>query len=247
MSAKALLGSIATAVVILAGVNAAAQSGSGTWEFTIAPYLAASGMEGAMTVKGVETDVDVPFDTILENLDLALMAHFDMKNDKWVLTSDITYVDLEASSDVADGTATATVQETLLEVTGGYRVSRAVTLFAGARWVDLGSGLRYAGPSGEGEAEVSKSWVDPIFGIHLIAPLSQRWWLGVHGDVGGFGVGSDLAWQAYADIGFRASDLVSVIAGYRAIDIDYQEGSGNDLFRYDMLIAGPQIGVAFRF
>jgi hypothetical protein len=97
-----------------------------------------------------------------------------------VLTSDITSVDLEASWEVALGTAPATGQETLLEVTGGYRVSPAVTLFAGARWVDLGSGLRYAGPSGEGEAEVSKSWIDPILGIHLVAPLSQRWWLGVH-------------------------------------------------------------------
>jgi hypothetical protein len=29
--------------------------------------------------------------------------------------------------------------------------------------------------------------------------------------------------------------------------MDYESGSGSTLFRYDVLTAGPQIGVAFRF
>ena len=40
---------------------------------------------------------------------------------------------------------------------------------------------------------------------------------------------------------------MSLYVGYRALDMDYESGSGNDLFRYDVLTAGPQIGVAFRF
>ena len=243
-SIKALL---LVTTVLLAGSPAGAQSGTGGWEFAIAPYLVAAGMDGTMTVKGLEADVDVPFDTILENLDMAAMVHFEMRNDRWVLSSDLVYMDLEGSTDAAAGTATASVTETLFEVAGGYRLSPAVTLLAGARLVDLGIGIRYAGPNLDREAEASKSWVDPIVGVHVTAPLSERWWLGLHGDVGGFGVGSDLAWQTYANIGFRASDLVSVVAGYRAIDIDYQEGSGHGLFRYDVLTAGPQIGVAFTF
>jgi len=122
-----------------------------------------------------------------------------------------------------------------------------VTLLAGARLVDLGTGVSYAGPNLERAADASTSWVDPLVGVHVTAPLAERWWLGVHGDVGGFGVGSDLTWQAYANVGYRASDLVSIIVGYRAIDIDYREGSGNDVFRYDVLTAGPQVGIAFSF
>jgi hypothetical protein len=247
MSARSILALLVTSAALLVAPHAAAQSGTGGWEFTIAPYLVAAGMDGAMTVKGLEADVDVPFDTILENLDMGAMVHFDMKNDRWMLSSDLVYMDLEGSKDAAGGTATASMTETLFEVAGGYRLSPAVTLLAGARLVDLGAGLRYAGPNLEREAEASKSWVDPLVGVHVVAPLSERWWLGVHGDVGGFGVGSDLAWQAYANVGFHASDLVSVLVGYRVIDIDYQEGSGNDLFRYDVMTAGPQIGVAFRF
>ena len=245
--ARGVLRLLATAAVLTVGPHVAAQSGTGDWEFTIAPYLVAASMDGATTAKGIEADVDVSFDTILENLDLAFMGHFDMQNERWLLSSDLIYMDLESDAEVANGTATAAVQETIVEVAGGYRVTPSVTLLAGARWVDLGIGLGHAGANLEREADAGKSWVDPFVGAHLIAPLSDRWWLGLHGDVGGFGVGSDLAWQAYGNIGFRGSDLVSVVVGYRALDMDYQEGSGNDLFRYDVLTAGPQIGVSFRF
>jgi len=242
-----LVAMVAATAVILVGPPVAAQSDPGDWDFTIAPYLVAAAMDGTMTVKGFEADVDVPFSTILDNLDMAAMVHFDMKNERWLLSSDLVYMNLEASQDKAGGTSTISVEETLFEVVGGYRVSPAVALLAGARLVDLGTGVGYEGPDLARQSDASKSWVDPLVGVQVTAPFSERWWIGLHGDVGGFGVGSDLAWQAWANVGFRASESVSVILGYRAIDIDFQEGSGNDLFRYDVLTAGPQLGVAFRF
>ena len=54
-------------------------------------------------------------------------------------------------------------------------------------------------------------------------------------------------WQAYADIGFRASHLVSIVLGYRALDLDYEDGSGLDYINLDLLISGPQLGVVFSF
>ena len=247
MSARSIVGLLTAAGLLLVGPPAAAQSSAGGWKFTIAPYAIAAAMDGVTAVKGIEADVDVPFDTILENLDMTFMGHFDMQNERWLLSSDLIYMDLEGDSELANGTATTTVQETVFEVAGGYRVTPAVTLLAGARYVDLGLGLRYTGPNLERDVDASKSWVDPFVGAHLSLPLGEHWWLGVHGDVGGFGIGSELAWHAYANVGFRASDLVSVVVGYRALDMDYEDGSGDDLFRYDVLTAGPQIGVAFRF
>ena len=247
MIPKSLLAALTAAVLIQAAPQLGAQSGADSWEFAIAPYLVAAGMDGSMTVKGIDADVDVPFSDIIDNLDFAAMVHFDMRNDHWVLMSDLFYVDLEGSNDVALGTATVTVQQTLFEVAGGYRVSPAVTLLGGGRWVDLESSSRYTGQILDEEVSAGKSWIDPFVGIHLMTPLSERWWFGARGDIGGFGVGSDLAWQVYTDIGFRASRVVSIILGYRAIDMDYEDGSGRDLFRYDMLIAGPQLAVAFSF
>jgi hypothetical protein len=247
MIQKVLFAAFGAAVVILSAPQAAAQSGSNDWEFAIVPYLVAAGMDGSITVKGIDADVDVPFSDIIDNLDFAAMAHFEMKNQRWMLSSDLFYVDLEGNNDVALGTASVTVQQTLFEVAGGYRVSPVFTLLAGARWVDLENRIRYTGPILDEDVNAGKSWIDPFVGVHIMAPFAERWWFGAHGDIGGFGVGSELAWQAYADVGFHASKVVSIILGYRAIDMDYEDGSGRDLFRYDMLIAGPQIGVAFSF
>ena len=82
---------------------------------------------------------------------------------------------------------------------------------------------------------------------NLTLPLGKAFSFTVRGDVGGFGVGSDLAWHAYADIGYCASDLVSIILGYRAIDIDYEDGKGSNYFKYDMATSGPAMGVIFTF
>lgn len=247
MNSRTLIALLAAAVMSVAATQAMAQSGSDEWEFTIAPYLVTAGMTGTVTVKGIEADVDLPFSDVLDALDFTLMGHFEMKNDHWMLTSDLVYMDLEEESDLALGTATTTVKQTLFEVVGGYRVSPAVTLLAGARLVDLSSALRYSGDLVDESVDAGKSWVDPLVGVHVNAPFAEHWWVGIHGDIGGFGVGSDLAWQAYANIGFRASKLVSIVAGYRAIDMDYQEGEGFNEFRYDILTAGPQIGVGFTF
>ena len=247
MRSKDLLALFAAAVMTLAAPQALAQSGSNGWEFAIVPYLVAAGMDGSITVKGIDADVDVPFSDIIDNLDFAAMAHFEMKNEYWVLSSDLFYVDLEGSNDVALGTASVTVQQTLFEVAGGYRVSPVWTVLAGARWVDLENRIRHTGPFLDEDVSAGKSWIDPFVGFQVMAPFAQRWWFGARGDIGGFGIGSDVAWQAYANVGFRASKVVSIILGYRAIDMDYEDGSGRDLFRYDMLIAGPQIGVAFSF
>jgi hypothetical protein len=246
MSAKSILGLFAaTAALLLVGPNAAAQSSPGGWQFTIAPYLVAAAMDGTVGIKGQEVTLDVPFSKIWDNLHFGGMVHFDMKNDRWLLSSDLIYMNLQQSTDVAGGTATVT--QTFVEAAGGYRVSREFTVLAGARFVDLGGKLSFTGTNADRSGSQSKSWVDPFVGAQLNVALSERWWFDLHGDIGGFNVGSKLAWQAYADVGYRASDLVSVYLGYRALDMDYESGSGSTLFRYDVLTAGPQIGVAFHF
>jgi hypothetical protein len=42
-------------------------------------------------------------------------------------------------------------------------------------------------------------------------------------------------------------DDLEVVAGYRYLDADYEDGSGADVFKYDMVTAGPGIGVSFKF
>jgi AhpD family alkylhydroperoxidase len=69
----------------------------------------------------------------------------------------------------------------------------------------------------------------------------------VRGDVGGFGIGSDLTWNLVGTFQYYLSRAVSLDVGYRAFDIDYDQGSGATLFKFDVLMHGPRLGVVFRF
>ena len=247
MKQGAAVMAVAAALVLVVPPGAQAQSGSGDWQVAIAPYLWAAGLDGTMTIAEQEQDFDLPFSTIIDNLDFALMGHFDMRNERWVLMSDLIYVDLEDRQELEHGSVTAGLELTLIEAVAGYRVSPAVSLLAGARWADMAASIRASGEVAAGDADAGESWLDPLLGVHVLETLSERWWFGLRADVGGFGVGSELAWQAYADLGYRVSKTVSIIVGYHALDLDYESGGdvrGADL---DVRLSGPQLGVVFAF
>ena len=249
MKIRRLLVLAAVASITLFSSAASAQSSSNGWHFAIAPYVWTSGMDGTLTIGDQQADIDVPFSDIWDNLDFALMGHFDMRNDRWVVLSDLIFVDLEDKQDLNRGTLKAGVDMTIFEAAGGYRVSPAVAFIAGARWIDTDASLRYSGQLVEPDADAGESWIDPLVGVNVFTPLSknEKWWFGAYGDIGGFGVGSQLTWELYANVGYRASHLVSIALGYRALDIDYEGGKGDRSADLDLLVSGPQLGVAFTF
>jgi len=249
MKSRLLMVVATAAAVALSTSMASAQASSNEWQFAVAPYLWGAGMNGSLTIGDQKVDIDVPFSTVWDNLDFALMGHFDMRNDHWVVLSDLIFVDLEDKQDLNRGTLKAGIDMTIFEAAGGYRVSPAFALIAGARWVDMSASLRYSGELAQPDADAGESWIDPLVGVNVFIPLSknEKWWFGAYGDIGGFGVGSQLTWELYANVGYRASHLVSVVLGYRALDIDYEGGSGARSADLDLLISGPQLGVAFSF
>jgi len=73
--------------------------------------------------------------------------------------------------------------------------------------------------------------------------LSDRWTFSFEGDIGGFGVVSDLTWQAYAGFGWSASPSLSLGIGYRGLGTDYSKGD----FSYDTVTQGPMVGFLYSF
>jgi hypothetical protein len=49
----------------------------------------------------------------------------------------------------------------------------------------------------------NESWVEPLIGSRFTLDLADRWTLAAEANVGGFGVGSDFAWNAQALLGYR--------------------------------------------
>jgi len=146
----------------------------------------------------------------------------------------------------------------------GAQSSTALDLLGGARYwnqeldlslavtgaVDFGRlGLERAGSRAVARSGTIE-WVDPFVGLrvrHELAPGQELQFLG---DVGGFGVGSDFSWQLFAgysfDFSFWQSTLHGLV-GYRALAVDYSEGSGTKANSIDLVLHGPVAGLSFRW
>lgn len=95
----------------------------------------------------------------------------------------------------------------------------------------------------ESELHASKAWVDPFIGFQGRWDMNDQFYLVGRGDIGGFGVSSELTWNAYAALGAEINERTSVEFGYRYYQVDYERGG----FNYDVATKGPFIGVRMDF
>jgi len=220
------------------------------WKHEVAPYLWGAAMDGTSGVGNVVADVDISFGDILDNLEMGFMGMYRASRDQFSITVDAVYMGLGATERGPGGLVKADIDmdQIALEVDVGYELVERFTVFGGLRYNDLSAKVKATGPLGNVEsADGDESWVDPVIGAHYSIPFSDVWSLTMRGDIGGFGVGSDFAWQGVATFRWQASPSVGVLAAYRYMDMDYENGSGQDRFIYDMAFSGPALGVVFTF
>lgn len=233
----------ALGVALLAGLLCGSPAmAQGTWQWSITPYVWASGIDGTVRAFNQQAEVDASFGDILEVLDTAFAVVVDTRKENHRLWLDLFTVTLEESgnlTEVGPGVALE-VDNTILETGYGWTQSATSPFewYGGVRYMDVENKFRL---TGQGSVTDGRDWVDPFVGVRLLAPLGGSWWAAVRGDVGGFGVGSDLAWLLGASVSYRFNDTLSGIVGYRLLDTDYEDGS----FRYDVTQSG--LGLALRF
>jgi hypothetical protein len=101
-------------------------------------------------------------------------------------------------------------------------------------------------PTSSVKRDLTEIWVEPIIGLRSGYEISNALFIHSRYDIGGFGAGSDFAWQAMANLAFKPKFLkldTTVFAGYRAISQDYDTHD----FEWDVTTHGPILGVAIRF
>jgi hypothetical protein len=241
MKYKGLLPVCAAALLIAPPARAAETN---QWSFAVSIYGLAVGMNGTLGIGPVTADVEVGLDDILNNLEFGFMGTARAGYGPWAFTLDGLYMGLQGTKD----SVTAELDQIMMEPTLSYQVCRYFEPLAGFRYNNLNGEIRGPGvlpvpriPTG------TQDWFDPILGANLGLPLGTRFSLNLRGDVGGFGVGSDLTWQVFPYLNWRFSKWGSVQAGYRWLYMDYETGSGSDRFAYDILNQGAQIGFTFHF
>ena len=210
------------------------------WTFDVSLYGLAAGMSGDVGIGPVNANLDFGFDKILDNLEFAMMGTVRVGYDRWALTTDVVYMGLQSSKN----NVTLELDQWMVEPTLSYRVSKYFEPLVGVRYNNISGEIR--GPLGRNPSG-TQGWWDPIIGANLGLPLGRNFSLHLRGDFGGFGVGSDFTWQVFPYLSWQFTKWGSLQAGYRWLNTDYETGSGNSQFKYDMLIKGPQIGLTFHF
>lgn len=225
------------------------QTTGGGWDHQASVYLLAAGLDGQVTVRGLDADVDVSFSDILEDLEMGGMAAYRGSTGRWAFMTNIVYMGLGATKDGALGGRTdVDVDELAVEVDGAYRFGPRFELLFGlrGRWLDVSAAVDRP-PLSPAEESASQNWVDPLVGGRVELPMGEKWTFVGRGDIGGFGVGSDLAWQFQAHFDWRFTTSFGVSFGYMALDEDYEDGEGSDRFHYDVRTEGPLAAVTFWF
>jgi hypothetical protein len=219
------------------------------WQHTAAIYLLAAGMSGKSAIGSLDADVDVSFSEILSNLEVGGMAAYRGTNGKWSVMVNSMVIGLGGTKDLRlGGSAEVDFDQTMLEVDSGRRIAKGLELYFGLRGTDIDMNIELRPVIGPTlNADDRHSWVDPLVGIRYEVPMGSKWTFVGRGDVGGFGVGSDFAWQAMTHFDWRLSKGFGVAFGYTALKMDYKDGEGSDFFKYDILGSGPFAAGTFHF
>jgi hypothetical protein len=86
--------------------------------------------------------------------------------------------------------------------------------------------------------------VDPFVGLRARYQLTDRIYALAKSDIGGFGVGSELVWQAYGGVGYQINRHVASELGYKYFSLDY---SGSQSLEADMQMSGLVLSLLIRF
>jgi hypothetical protein len=212
--------------------------------FVVPGWLA--GVEGTVGVKGIEAGVDAGIDDILKNLDMIATGGFEVRKGKTGFAFSGLYVDASVGGFTPGpllSNVAVRIEQVLLEATFTYRIYESERA-----WIELLSGARYSYMGTElslsiDQVSASLSWVDPFVGFQGRYEINDKLFVVGRGDIGSFGVGSELTWNLYGAVGTSLSDTTTMEIGYRYLYTDYVTGG----FEYDAAMKGVFIGTRIVF
>lgn len=234
----------ATALAVLAVDCLLARPAAATedWSLRLSAAAWGSGLDAETRVRGrrlVETDGGV-----FDDLDPVLNLDGELRWRRLGVLADVTVLDVGADAEAGPLAADLEVDGVLASLAGFWRAAEA------ERWsVDVLGGVRYwsidtaFSLAGLGAAERSERWADPLIGARATVSVSERVTLQALGDVGGFGVGSDLQWEVVGRAAVALTDKVALAAGWRHLAFDYDK----DDFALDATLTGPFLALDLSF
>lgn len=244
-------------LICLPGIFSVTPVAADDWTFSVEPYLLAANIQGDSAIgRAAGVPVDLGFSTILENLDMAAMLHFEAHSrNGWGFSLDYGFMDL--SDDIfgdRGGVLDVRVRQGTLEgllIRQSGIASLGLEYFAGFRWWDNDVDVTVdpAVLPGDATRKVDAGWIDLIAGARWTRQINDRWVVRVKGDIGGFGIEADFTSSLAVSGIYKFSDRYALDLQYKAIWVDYETGRPGQggYFAYDTVTHGPIVGFQFNF
>jgi hypothetical protein len=237
----------------------AADSDETPWQFGVSVPLWAPGIDGNVTVRGVQQNVNVSFDQLKDHLDASFALGLDARKGKLGFYTGVGYMKFsgdyssangaEANSELKFLVADAGVSYQLIKTESEHPFVLEAT--AGIRYWHTESDLTITGPGGL----VSLSGgnrndiVDPVIGLRASQYLTRKLHLDVAGDGGGFDISrdTDITWSATGVVTYDFAKWFSLSAGYKALALNESSGSGSGKKGVDLIFNGALLVAKFTF
>jgi hypothetical protein len=218
-----------------AGAVAAAASTApeSDWHFTVSPYLWLPGVHGNIAdPNGGQIPFSASAGDLLSHFRIGLMGVAEPRYKRIVMPLDIFWIRLGDNRALPNtpgqGVANLHATEFFLSQKVGYRVIDSERLkidaLAGFRFWHFGESVSFT--TNTLNFTGSQNWVDPLVGGRITGILTPKVELTVGGDVGGWGVGSQIDYQVFGLLGYRIKPALALQAGYRYLYFDYRRASG---------------------
>ena len=216
---------------------AAESSPADSWEFAAEVYLWGASIGGETAS---DSDVDIDFGDLLDNLEMAFMGTFGARKNNWSFLVDVIYLDVKDEGSVDGIGGSVELRGWVVTPDVGYTVLKGdrghLDLHVGARYLYLESDIRL-GPDGIDESD--NIW-DGIIGVRGRVNLTDKLYLPYYLDIGTGG--SEMTWQASAGLGYQFKHF-DIVAGYRYLEWDFDDSAVFDNLDFN----GPYAGVKFFF
>lgn len=214
-----------------------------SWHYKVTPYLWNVSFDGNTSSGGndIPIDIDYSFFT-LDNLDKVFSIAFEASNGRVGILFDGLRASYSDNTSNVIFASQLSVKLGFIEGAVSYMPAkfRHLDFIGGARYIFLDTQLVFTpGPA----LAPDHDWVDPLVGARYQNSLAENWHYQLRGDIGGFGVSSELVVNLMATIGYKFNKTLGVDLGYRYVDIDFKE----DDFIYDVSMQGIVVGLGIHF
>lgn len=214
-------------------------------------------MKAEGTIGNRDFSGDADLKDIIDKTDTTIFGgEIEYGKGKWFLNFAGMYQESEVDKGDTTTGAKVTFEEMAVNPMVGYRVYQASLSGDRAVTVDVMGGIYYVKVDldvdiyspvlGNFSRGGDFDFTDPMVGARTYLALTKKFGIGAMGEIGGFGVGSELNGFVAGNLVYNFSECFAVSGGYKYWYWKYEDDNAL-VSRYEQTIHGPVVGVQFKY